>query len=157
MVIERGEEGRLVPAEVVAVAGMANVPSDRLATRAPAPPTGKLQLRGESAVVEPSRVAPAESVPVLFDGAVPPNAGVLFDVIPSLAEGPVSLAAASAGVEGAGGSGVEPVTAHEYEALPKFPAWSVALSTKLCPPATSPDRVTGLLLAATNAPPSRLY
>src|SRR4051794_35643587 len=110
MVIERGEEGRLVPSEVVAVAVMAKVPSDRLATRAPAPPTVKLQLPSESAVVEPSLVAAAKSVTVLSDGAVPPNAGVLFAVIPSLAEGPVSLAAASAGVEGAGGSGVDPVT-----------------------------------------------
>src|SRR5262245_62159503 len=124
------------------------MPSARLARSEPGPPIVRLHFLSAPAVVVPSGVVPAKSVTVEPAGAVPMKVGVLSLVIPSEWEDPVSLAASSFGAGG-------PIV-HWYEALWLFPAWSVAVRTKVWVPNSRPLRLTGLV-AGVSGPPSRLY
>ena len=62
----------------------------------------KLQAPLASAVAEPSIADPSRTLTVLPAGAVPDKLGVLSDVMPSVAERPVSLALSSLTVGTAG-------------------------------------------------------
>ena len=92
-----------MPATLVAVAVKAYVP----------PASALLvicQLPPLLATSVPTEVAPANSSTLAPATALPEKVGVLSDVMLSVDEGPVSLAATRSGAEGAGGTAVSIVT-----------------------------------------------
>lgn len=91
----------------------------------------------EAAIPDPDATLPSSSVTVALVSVVPVKVGVVTRVILSLFKRPLSLAAASTGMEGAAGAVVSMTIVLAAEALELLPARSVALTVMAWVPATS--------------------
>ena len=90
----------------------------------------------------PVAVTPLSKVTVAPLSAVPVKVAVVSLVIPSVVEMPVSLAAVSAGVEGATGAVVSMVMVTLPDTGPRLPATSVAVAFSVWVPAPRVLEVT---------------
>ena len=106
-------------------------------------------------VTVPTCVPPTHRVTMARDSLAPVNVGVVSLVIWSLEEDPVSLAAVSAGSDGATGATVSIVTVSVKDADERFPAASATRTVIACTPSANALEVTVVVvLLPTSTPPA---